>query len=694
MKITNTKTGKAYQLNPGTQIEIERPNLFFNEWGEQTTPIELPDTDVNRELCGYPDMLGNVQRPRADIECTVQDGHFSQPARQAILGAKRKDSITTTLYLNEGSFLAQVDETLVSDVFGEETIPGVTTVEQAIEFCRQLAKKTSSYLDRFGIFPVLLASEETDEDGNTIYKWLNRYGEESESGGWNESNYNDPSNFDFYNAVDRTEKSGEDTIELSAGYYISPFLKANYLLKRILQYFGYELQENFFTKTAPFPDMVFVNNCCDALVNGVIRLSDLVPECTCGDILNVFRKKFCCEFITDEAARTVKIVLFNEVIDKEASANLSGYLTSHLQIEPPEAYKRITLKSEESTEGDLDADNPDTLEGMISTYKYVARKEVNGSYQRIGYKIICQPGRVRVLVKTIWEQISDSTMGYDSGESLEAEEITIPDCIPALRNPKGTIPSDRTRLREVYVLYIGRGKYANSNLSVEGIETESNVEIESNDEPTKIILAFGVYVNGVPIGTTADYAQDDYNQSLQLGDYSLLYVGYNGIYERFWRRMDELYRNSLLQVTAELKLPDHVKNSLPSCMPVVINGQRLMIDVLHYTLGGQDAPIESTFLTTRNYEPISVAKDAVDYDIYRSSEYTWSVQTAYTEISKDEYDAAPKKGAITIYPEAPSEKFADGQKHYMRVSYMPDVMPYPHVYCRVEAWLICTKRYN
>ena len=694
MKITNTKTGKAYQLKPGTQIEIERPNLFFNEWGEQTTPIELPDTDVNRELCGYPDMLGNVQRPRADIECTVQDGHFSQPARQAILGAKRKDSITTTLYLNEGSFLAQVDDTLVSDVFGEETIPGVTTVEQAIEFCRQLAKKTSSYLDRFGIFPVLLASDETDEDGNTIYKWLNRYGEESESGGWNESNYNDPSNFDFYNAVDRTEKSGDDTIELAAGYYISPFLKANYLLKRILQYFGYELQENFFTKTAPFPDMVFVNNCCDALVNGVIRLSDLVPECTCGDILNVIRKKFCCEFITDEAARTVKIVLFNEVIDAEASANLSEYLTSHLQIEPPEAYKRITLKSEDATEGDFGSDNPETLDGMISTYKYVGTKEVNGSYQRIGYKIICQPGRVRVLVKTIWEQISDSTMGYDSGESMEAEEITIPDCIPALRNPNGTMPNDRSRAREVYVLYIGGGKFSNSNLSVEGIETESNVEVQSNDEPTKIILAFAAYVNGVPVGTTAAYAQDDYNQSLRLGDYSLQYVGFNGIYEKFWRRMDELYRNSLLQVTAELKLPDHVKNSLPSCMPVVINGQRLMIDVLHYTLGGQDAPIESTFLTTRLYEPISVAKDTADYDIYRGSDYTWSVQTAYTEISKEEYDAAPQNGAITIYPEAPSEKFADGQKHYLRVSYMPDVMPYPQVYCRVEAWLVCTKRYN
>ena len=33
MKITNSKTGKSYQLIPGTQLEVERPNLFFNEWG-------------------------------------------------------------------------------------------------------------------------------------------------------------------------------------------------------------------------------------------------------------------------------------------------------------------------------------------------------------------------------------------------------------------------------------------------------------------------------------------------------------------------------------------------------------------------------------------------------------------------------------------------------------------------------------
>ena len=56
MKITNSKTGKSYQLAPGTQLEVERPNLFFNEWGEQTLPVDIPSSDYNEEALGYPDI--------------------------------------------------------------------------------------------------------------------------------------------------------------------------------------------------------------------------------------------------------------------------------------------------------------------------------------------------------------------------------------------------------------------------------------------------------------------------------------------------------------------------------------------------------------------------------------------------------------------------------------------------------------
>ena len=47
MKIVHS-SGKAYQLAPDTQIEIERPNLFFNDYGEQSLPVDLPDTNLNQ----------------------------------------------------------------------------------------------------------------------------------------------------------------------------------------------------------------------------------------------------------------------------------------------------------------------------------------------------------------------------------------------------------------------------------------------------------------------------------------------------------------------------------------------------------------------------------------------------------------------------------------------------------------------
>ena len=67
------------------------------------------------------------------------------------------------------------------------------------------------------------------------------------------------------------------------------FIRANYLLKRCLRYyFGYDLQENFFTRTEPFNKMVVVNNAMDVLVNGKIKVCDLVPDFTCADFISVF----------------------------------------------------------------------------------------------------------------------------------------------------------------------------------------------------------------------------------------------------------------------------------------------------------------------------------------------------------------------------------------------------------------------
>lgn len=152
MKIVHS-SGKAYQLIPDTQIEIERPNLFFNDYGEQSLPVDLPDTDLNRELTGYPDMVANRKKPQTDITCSIRDGDYCVTARQAILGAKRKEKITTTFYMNEGSFLSRIEKVAVPAVFGSETVPGVETVEQGISWCRSLLDNTNPH---FTLFPVII----------------------------------------------------------------------------------------------------------------------------------------------------------------------------------------------------------------------------------------------------------------------------------------------------------------------------------------------------------------------------------------------------------------------------------------------------------------------------------------------------------------------------------------------------------
>lgn len=88
----------------------------------------------------------------------------------------------------------------------------------------------------------------------------------------------------------------ETYTSVGVGYYVTPFIRTNYLLKRVFAYFGYTLLDHYFSQTDPFRNMVMANTTADAIVNGRILIADLLPDITCGDLLEVFRKRFLCEF--------------------------------------------------------------------------------------------------------------------------------------------------------------------------------------------------------------------------------------------------------------------------------------------------------------------------------------------------------------------------------------------------------------
>lgn len=666
MKITHTESGKPYHLKPGTQLEIERTNLFFNEWGEQTIPIELPDTGQNRELMGFPDKLTNRKKPPTRIPVTIEDGEYFMPCRQAILSGQRKTGISSSFYMNEGSFLSRISQTSLREIFGNETVAGVNTVSEGINFCRSLINTRN---DTYAIFPVII-----EMDGER--KYLNRVEYMNEKGEYsgNRSTVGQYNYLGLVNEFERTEEVDGYKILLAPGYYISPFLRAGYVLRRIFTHFGYTLLPNFFDVTEPFSDMVFINNTMDALVNGTILLSHLVPDCRCNTILDVYRKKFCCEFIPDETQRTVKIEMFRDVLQEPAHTNLSPCLTSPYKIQFVEP-KQIKLSSKSQV-----SDGPvyDSIAEVMVKHPEGYYDKRDGAFYHNGYT-----HNYRII-----EKIACSTIPYFAGGDIEAKEITVPDCaVPTIleperqntvRNTGGERPSNTTSSRSrpnMFLPFIGEANALNSTVKLNKTEktdeeeenTDIDTESSSKNKEQAPILSF-VYFSSRDfyLGTTTNYSFD----GTKIFDYSLHYNGPDGIFERFYRPMDDLYRNSLHTVSAELLLSQHQKMSIPAHKKVLLDGAELLIDKLKYSIGGTNEPVESELLTTSLYEPVDRAPE--DVQRFLLPEYEWGVKQTVQTITKAEYDAAVSKADSlpAIYPILPTKAMYDaGGEYHQRIYY-------------------------
>ena len=663
MKITNTAKGKAYHLTPGTQLEIERTNLFFNEYGEQSLPIDLPDTDQNRAILGYPDRLGNKNKPAAPIECTIEhDGYFSV-ARQVILGAKRKDGISSSFYLNAGSFLAKLQNTNLKDVFGDETVPGITTVEEALAWCRSLFDNQNP---NYAIFQIAVddgtMQSLSSEDSSWPLTYVNRI-ELLNDNGYGDGDYENL-HYNLYNAWKRTIKQDGNTITVPAGAYITPFIRANYLLRRIFAFFGYELQENFFTRTEPFNRMVLLNNTCDTLLNGTIRITDLVPDTTCSTILEVFRKRFLCEFIPDEANRLIEIKLLNELLDETPSTDLTNLIDGEIEIEYPEEYQEIKLSSANTLSAGTDPPCESGAADLLKKYPNVRISPIHGAFVTDGYSGLNIAGpTTRPYISKI---VSSSCTPYYADSGLNALDIQVPEMQPEFRNSEGEAGKG--------YLCVGKSRWMNSTILDYGQSQESaqgEIIITSGEESLHPMLAFCYAENGYAMGTVTEYKNiptvGKDLEAVRFSDYSLLFNGKRGIYETFYRRYDDILRNSFHSLRANVLLSDSLKIGLDPHTPVIIDGQKVLPNIIRYTVGQSYLPEECEFYTCKLHDPQtnSGSNDGLSLEDRR---YVWKAFLDMKTCSESEYNQSMYKDKYmeTVYPrELPSADMVD-QKFYER----------------------------
>lgn len=704
MRIINLKHGEDYNLRPDTQIQVERTNPFFNDFGEQTTPLELPASERNRRLLGFPDTFGRREKMKAE-DVAIQDGEYFAQCRQILLSAQYKGSISTSFYINDGSFYSRIQKVKLKDIFKDEFIPGVNTVEQGIAFCRSLRDNKN---EQYTIFPVLL----TDDSGVNLgfnYKFLNAYGKDTglkskakwmwKDGKMSYVNYTTVSAFlpdindsdcDFYNAIQRTEYVNEVPITLAPGYYISPFIRVNYLLQRIFAYFGYTLQSNFFTQTEPFTKMVVINNVIDVLVNGKIRLSDLVPDGTCADFLTVIRKKFCCEFTSDEGQHTANIIFLRDTLNEIPENDLTSCVTQEpiVVYKTEKDYKRITLDAEDKLDTDI-SDSYDDIDAMVKACPGAYFNPVDGAFYKQGWS-----GDYEVITK-----IGEASQAYNTGGELETKELKIPELIPEFRKLtyKATVDDENVECDLGNHLYIGSYIARNSKMVVAGEDKETASESASKQ---KTILAFSYLSEERPEGTISAY--DIHNaEHPQIFDYALYYNGPFGIFEKFYRDYDLLLRNSLHEMKVKLLLSQSQKQNLPAYAKIMIRGVAFFFNKLKFTLGGKNEPVESQLYTIALMQPVINAPMVNQQLKAMDTPYKWVGHEKQTEVSSSDYENAgldKNRTFTTIYPPIPSAEYL-GKPYGKQISYTSQKTRHASFwrhskwkYTRTEVWLECVPK--
>lgn len=629
MKITHP-SGQPYDLPSDFRLEMSRTNPFFHKRGEQSLPCSLPPSRKNMELLNQPANIANSKKIESRLDVTIESGSFFLNARQAILNAKRNQPISTSFYLNEGAFYERVENLTLLDVFKDKEVK-FNNVDAAIVFMQTLLSQND---ERFSCFSVISHGREL----NALY-----YGD----------------NPRLVNATDRTEYIDGKTVFIPKGMFITPFVKVRHVLAEVASHLGYSLAESFMD-IAPFKDMVFLNNNADTILTGHISYVDVIPELTVSDFFNVLRK-FNCEIIPDEINKKLKIVSFNDILKSTQINDLTKKLAGGLLVSYHDNYKQLRLTSDT-------LDIPDDAAPFSNMSSGIGVNVKKGSSNIYDLKIKYPTAQVSDQYGYIYrmgyrgemeltEKIGTLHCNYYSGDLLPVEEKKFPDTLVEVYMGNRPYP------------YVGHARYLRSSLIFDDLDENAPVENSETDLlPAMLCFYYHDTVRKYNIGTVHNRDMNN----VKLWDFTLAYNGEYGIYEKFWRQYDDLLRNALLEVKADLILDEPDKMMLSSYEVVMIDAQRLLPSEVKYT-PGQKVSKECSFLTTKLQSPISSAISQQNF--FGSGRFKWNLKTQRnftitTTVPGRRYAYVKYKSTpTTYYPPIPTESQYNAGGRYFQTQY-------------------------
>ena len=429
-----------------------------------------------------------------------------------------------------------------------------STVNAAVTFCRNLMTTRHAQL---ACFPVV-----------TENYWINRL-----------VGIGVPQ---FENAAETSITINDRQIAVPRGMFISPFVRVRYVVEKALAYLGYDLAPGSFIDIAPFDDMVFLNDTLDTIVSGTIRYIDIVPNITISTLFDVLRK-FNVEPVPDETLKTIRLVSFNHVLASPAQADLSDCIHEDCTVHYHHDFKQLKLSSQRMSLPEIikpftvmtprglvslvdtsrtDASFMDTLARFPSAYI----DRIAGSIRTPGFN-----GE-----REVDREVGSLSMDYFDGDpELSVEEKRFPDVVPEIISQRTTTATGTSTLN--VTPYCGRGRFVQSSLE---FSDESYSDLSDDRELRPMMcLVYNDATWQASFGTLSNYRIG----GQKLWDYSLMFNGADGIFERFWRQRDNLLRNAFFEVEYDLLLSEKHKFTLSAVEKVILNSQEYLISEMKYT---------------------------------------------------------------------------------------------------------------
>lgn len=335
--------GISLDLPEKFSMEIEETSPVYNDIGSQSLPATVALTRSNIRALGAPYRIDSSTDPNYPaMRAEVIDGVYRRTGTLNVTEAGRKEGITFNIGFDNSEAYSKWRSREMKDLKGLPVNRTNTTPEGwASDFSRiyeDPADPEHAIFSEFSVFPIAVGISAVGNEENAKEYWevLN--------------NPNGNDGFTQPRTVKRVIDGELKEVNVPPGYGLTVFLKVWRVLELVFKDLGLTVATNPFKDDIELSRLVILNNAVDAVCSGAIDYKHLMPDCKVEEFLNALYVRFGMVYLTDFDSGTVDIHLLRDILEDDASIDITSMMAAPERIEFPEK-QYLTLSAATSIDG-------------------------------------------------------------------------------------------------------------------------------------------------------------------------------------------------------------------------------------------------------------------------------------------------------------------------------------------------------